>query len=266
MEKLHFLKHSFFFFLFSSVLFTNAQNNFYVYKTEGKPTIIVNDTLQKIYKGTKISEKSIVTLKNGDKLMLINKKGNLFKIPNAGKYKFSDIEKIKSVENNSSLTSDYFAYVWKQFTNNKAKKLKTGVVYRTDNITLMLQPADSIKIYFPEVKFTWSTHPKEKKTLYFILKEKNDSHITKIGTESDNLTLFVDNELLSRGKTYEWTVSETKYPNFEDVKFYNFELLDTQKFRETQEKMAKITSELKKLGFENDEIKRMLCEDYKVCY
>jgi hypothetical protein len=265
MEKLLSIKKITFFLIIFSILFTNAQNNFFVYKVNGSPELKVNDTLRAINKGTMIEKMSSLKLSENDELHLIDEIGDLFKVSEVGNYLFNDLQKLSPIKDKSSFTKKYFAYVWKQFTNNTGKNIKTGVVYRIDNITLMLQPADSIKIYFPEVKFSWNKE-KDDKPLYFILKDKSSNQVTKIGTNNTSITLFIDNLLLKRGNFYEWTVTETKYPNFEEITFYSFELLDSKMFKALQEELSELTKDLKKLGFNDTEIKTMLCEDYKVCY
>ncbi len=266
MEQLYKIKKISLLFFFLGYLSINAQSNFYAYKIEGKPTMLLNDTLRKVSKGTKIPKKSSVQLNKNDKLLFINESGELFKLAEAGKYMYNDLKNKTAIKDKSSFTKKYFSYVWKQFTNNTTNKTKTGVVYRIDNIVLMQQPADSIKIYFPEIQFSWNRTKEENETLYFILKEKGKNHITKIGTNNTSLTLFIDNQLLKRGKEYQWAVSKTKYPNFEKVKFYHFELLDSKQFKAIQEELSELTKGLEKLGFSQIEIKQMICEDYKMCY
>lgn len=266
MEQLHQIKKFLFVYIIFGYFSLNAQNNFYAYKVEGNPRMILNDTLKKISKGSKIPENAVIQLNNSDHLLFINDSGELFKLNIAGRFLYDDLKNILPVKDKSSFTKKYFSYVWKQFTNNNSTKIKTGVVYRIDNIVLMQQPADSIKIYFPEIQFSWNRDKEKDETLYFILKEKKSNHITKIGTKSTTVTLFIDNRLLKRGKEYEWTVSKTKYPNFEKTKFYHFELLDSKKFKAIQEELSELTKDLEKLGFSQTEIKKMICEDYKVCY
>lgn len=266
MEQLYKIKRISFLFIFLGYISTYAQNDFFVYKTEGAPKMMLNDTLRNLTKGTRINNKCSINIKSDDKLLFINEFGQLFKLANAGTYFFKDLKNLNAIKDKSSFTKKYFTYVWKQFTNNTGNKVKTGVVYRTDNIVLMQQPADSIKIYFPEIQFSWNRDEEKDETLYFILKEKSKNHITKIGTNNTSLTLFIDNQLLKRGKEYQWAVSKTKYPNFEKVKFYSFELLDSKQFKAIQEELSELTKDLEKLGFNSSEIKKMICEDYKVCY
>jgi hypothetical protein len=266
MEKLHLIKRILIILTICSSTYSHSQNGFFVYKAEGNPTLKIHDSIKPISKGIKIRSNSIVTINSQDVILLINKIGELFKISSKGKYTFLDLKNLKPIKEKTSFTEKYFTYVWNEFTKNAQNKSKGGVIYRTDHLTLMLQPADSLKIYFPEIRFSWSQQSDENKGFYFILKDTKTSKITKIGTDTTSLTLFVDNNILSRGNTYQWTVSSEKYPNFEEIKFYSFELLNSQQFKNMQSEIGSITIDLKKLGFTDTEIKMMLCEDYKVCF
>ncbi|AOW20330.1 hypothetical protein [Urechidicola croceus] len=266
MEKFFSIKLIFTVVVILSSMYSYSQKSFFVYNVEGSPIFKVNDSIKPINKGTKIDTKSSLTISKTDTILIINGLGELFKISKEGNYLFKDLEKLKSEKNNSSFTKKYFNYIWNQFTNNTKNNTQTGVVYRTDNLTLMLKPLDSIKIHFPEIKFVWNMNPLENKELYFILLENETNHVTKIGTTNNTITLFIDNHILHRGKTYKWTVSETKYPDLESIEFYNFELLDNDTFKSMQLEIGEITSDLEKLGFQTEMIKRMICEDYKVCF
>ncbi len=197
---------------------------------------------------------------------MIDESGNLYNINKTGEYAFADLKNIPAEVDDSSFTKKYFTYVWKQFTNTNQARSKGGVVYRVDNNTLMFQPTDSVKIYFPEVRFVWKKGKEKDQTYYFILKDLKTNNITKIGTTDNNITLFVDNNVLKRSNSYEWTVSKTKYPNLDEVSFYNFELINTEEFKKLQSEINNITSDLQNLGFTTEEIKKMLCDDYHICY
>ena len=266
MEKLYSVKTSLFFFIFLLSSICIAQENFIVFKVDGTPILKHNDTLRSISKGSLLNNNSRVTLKNSDSFLMIDKAGSLYNVDKTGDYAYADLQKIPADVDDTSFTKKYFTYVWKQFTNNTNTRSKGGVVYRVDNNSLMFQPTDSVKIYFPEVRFVWKKGKEKDKTYYFILKDLKTNSITKIGTTDNNVTLFVDNNILKRDNSYEWTVSETKYPNLDKVPFYNFELINTEEFKKLQAEINNITTDLQKLGFTPEEIKVMLCEDYRICY
>jgi len=251
-------------FIFGATVY--SQNNFIVFKVEGAPRLLQNDTIRTVTKGSIIDFTSKLTLHRDDSVLIINEEGNLIKVDDERTYTYNDLYYIAPEKDDSNFTKKYFAYVWNQFTNNRKIRTKGGVVYRVDNNSLMIEPSDSVKIYFPEIKFVWKKDDAVDKTYYFILKNLKTNHITKIGTRNDELRLFVDNVILKRGTNYEWAVSETKYPDLYEVTFYNFELLDNEQFKSLSFEISSITTGLQKLGFASEEIKKMLCEDYKICY
>jgi hypothetical protein len=240
----------------------HAQENLMVFKVKGSPVLKVNDSLKSLSKGSQIPSNAIVSLSANDDLLLINEKGNCYKINEPREYKFAEVLKNPVAEDNSSFTTKYFTYVWDQFAKNTKSKVKTGVVYRNDNI-ILLQPSDSVKIYNPEIKFVWNIDVKES---FFLLRDLETDHISKFGVRGNFLTLFVDNEFLEKGKAYQWAISDTKFPDLEEVEFYNFSLLTNDEFKVHKTDIDLFKKELTILGFTNDEIKVLFCTDYKICY
>lgn len=263
MGKLFSLKTALLFFIFLfCALQVSAQDNLMVFKVEGTPVLKIDKTTKSLSKGSPIASNSTVSIKTNDKLLLINDAGYCFEIKNTGDYSYADIKKIPASGDNSSFTKKYLSYVWNQFAKNTSNPSKTGVVYRNDNL-ILLQPSDSVKIYFPEIKFVWNLDSEEK---YFFLKEMETGHMVKFGVMGKNLTLFVDDQLLKKGKIYQWAVSETKFPDMEALTFYNFSLLSNEEFKSLEPDIELFKKDLQALGFNASEIKIMLCNDYKICY
>ena len=263
MEKLYPIKYlSLIALLLCSVFIGSAQSNLMVFKVNGSPILKVKDSLRSLSKGSEISSNAIVSLRANDDLLLINEKGNCYKIDEPREYEFSEILKHPFAEDNSSFTKKYFTYVWNQFVKNTKRKSKSGVVFRGDKINL-LQPRDSIRFNTPEVKFVWSSDSEES---IFHLKNMETGHISKIGVTGNSLTLFIDNEILEKGKSYKWAISDDKFPNYEQVEFYSFTILTRDEFRLLKPDIDMFKKELSALGFTSNEIKSMLCIDYKICY
>lgn len=263
MEKLYSIKYiSLITLVLCCLSVGKAQENLMVFKVKGSPILKVNDSLKSLSKGSQIPSNAIVSLKANDDLLLINEKGKCYKINEAREYKFSEVLKNPVAEDNSSFTNKYFTYVWDQFAQNKKSKVKTGVVYRNDNIVL-LQPSDSVKIYNPEIKFVWNIDVEDS---FFLLRDVETDHISKFGVSGNYLTLFVDNEFLEKGKEYQWAITDTKFPNLEEVEFYNFSLLTGDEFKVHKPDIDLFKKELSALGLTNDEIKVLFCTDYKICY
>ena len=158
--------------------------------------------------------------------------------------------------------------MWKEFTNNiVARRDKSGVVYRGDGIVLMRHPADSIKIYHSEIKFEWDSIKDKTKEYYFILKDLDTDKTTKIGTLATSISLFVDGTILKQGGNYKWAIVETKYPNYNKTVFYNFKVINKSEFETLEkEKIKEISNFLEKLGFSKIEIRKTICQDFKICY
>jgi hypothetical protein len=263
MEKLRSLRHiGALVLIFCCLSVVKAQEKLMVFKVKGSPVLKVNDSLKSLSKGSQVPSNSIVSLATNDDLLLINEKGNCFQINDAREYNFSEVLENAVAEDNSSFTNKYFTYVWDQFAKNKKSKVKTGVVYRNDNIVL-LEPADSVKIYNPEIKFSWNIDVPES---YFLLRDIETNHISKFGTKGSYIKLFVDNEFLVKGKEYQWAVSDTKFPNLDELDFFNFSLLTGDEFLEYKSDIDLFKKELTSLGLSKGEIKVLFCNDYKICY
>jgi hypothetical protein len=139
-------------------------------------------------------------------------------------------------------------------------------VYRGDDILLMRHPADSIKIFKSEIKFEWNNIKDKVKEYYFILKDVDTDQVTKIGTHATSISLFVDSSILKEGKHYKWAITETKYPNYNKTIFYNFTLLSQAQFDALEKEIKSISSFFKKLNYDKKDIRKIICQDYKICY
>ena len=86
-------------------------------------------------------------------------------------------------------------------------------------------------------------------------------------TTSDKLNFqsVVDNYTMVK-KDYQWAVSNTKFPNLDEVEFYSFSLLTNEEFATHKKDIDLFKKELTTLGLTNDEIRILFCSDYKICY
>jgi hypothetical protein len=257
----------FVFLLFLSIFCGYGQNNYFVYNTKGAPFMEVNDSIKSVTKGSIIDKNTILTMSTEDVVFFLDDQKQVYKLDQGGTFKYKDLKKVEPIKDNSSFTQRMFLSIWNKFTKNNIKhKNKSGVVYRGDDIVLMRHPADSIKIFYPEIKFEWNHIENKTKDYYFNLRDVESQIISKIGLKENALSLFVDEGLLSSGKTYEWTITETKFPNYEKTIFYTFQLLTASEFEALKIEIDAISTDLKRLGLDNNEIRKVLCEDYKVCF
>lgn len=244
-----------------------SQQNFFVYKINGAPYISVKDSVKSISKGSVIGKNSLVVMHENDKLLFINDKGEIFELGKKGKFLYRDLKKIPAIEDNTSFARKYLNYVWKEMTNNMATRNdKSGVVYRGDEIVLMRYPADSIKIYYSEIKFKWDSIKDKTKEYYFVLKDVDTDKTIMIGTHDTSITLFVDDVILKQGSNYKWAIVETKYYNDSKTVFYNFKILDKTEFEVFEGEIKEISKFFAKLGLTKKEIRKNICQDYKICY
>ncbi|MBU2938381.1 hypothetical protein KO494_02400 [Lacinutrix sp. C3R15] len=244
-----------------------SQETYCVFKSVGNP--LLNST-KSIKKGSVLKTNDILNLKTNDTLLIVDNKGNLYQLPNKDsnkkEYAIKEISNYKTTKEVSSFSKKYLSYVWNQFSKKDNTKEHTGVVYRSNLDTLMLNPTDSINIYLPEIEFSWTPNNNNEPT-YFLLQEKGDyDYINKIGVTGNNLVLFVDKKVLVPGKEYLWAISNSKYPNLNAIEFHNFKLLDKNTFNVEKSKLEHLITDLKNLGLSKQEIKNILCKDYKLCY
>ena len=245
-----------------STIGVHAQNSLVVFKIEGRPMVKVNDSLQTLSKGSAITNGAVITLRESENLLAVDDQGNCYKTNRTGDYTFSELLSAAVPADNSSFTKKYLTYVWNQFTNQNSAKTKTGVVFRNENFTL-LQPMDSVKFFTPEINFVWNI---DAEVSYFMLKDLTTGHISKFGVSGNSLTLFVDNSILTKGSIYQWTVSDKKFPDLEQIEYFNFSIITNEEFAALKPELDAFKSDLSAIGLSTDEIKQLLCSDYKICY
>jgi len=251
---------------FTSAQGIQSQNNLFVYKFSGQPVVEVNDSIRPMTKGTVIDESTSLIMNRDDILHFINEQGTLFELISTGRFSQKELLKVPAMQNNSSFSQKTFSYLWKEFTNSIAlRNNKSGVVYRGDQLNL-LWPTNNDAIYTSEIKFDWEPVENKKKPYYFILRETETGSMTKIGTYTNSVILFVDNALLKNGKNYEWTVVETKFPNLEKLEFNEFMVGTQKEFEDLKAEIGAISRLLNDMGLNNREIKDAMCVDFKKCY
>ena len=238
-----------------------GQNDYVIFNRKGE--VKFNDTknLKAALKGSLIKRDYSLYFKPNDTLVLINSDGNSFLISKPGTYTYMDISQFEMKHENASFSRKYFNYVWNQLTNKAKAKTKVGLVYRNDNVKL-LNPTDSVMVFARNLKFEWSS---DKPNNYFFLRDYETLHITKIGVSGSYLELFVDNEILVAGKTYQWTIADNEYPDLDLISFNTFTLGTSEDYKKLKEELNVFKKDLKSLGLSESEIKTSLCRDYKVC-
>tara|TARA_R110002051_G_scaffold180913_3_gene250407 strand:- start:75981 stop:76775 length:795 start_codon:yes stop_codon:yes gene_type:complete len=238
-----------------------AQNDYYVFKKSGKPFF---NTDLPVLRGGVFSTSDVLVLHKQDTVLLINKNGELFELKKPNTYSFNTLKYFKKEENTDSFTKKYFSYVWKKFTNQQEIRQRPGVVYREERNIKLLTPIDSIRWNVPDIVFSWKNTTDSTK-VYLHLEDLTTKHIFKIGINGNSLHLFIDNIILKNGNSYKWAVTTEPYPDFNDITFNNFELLNRESYMALENEMKALTIALKLLGFSEIDIKKSICKDYKFC-
>lgn len=238
-----------------------AQDDYFVFQISGKPML---NSQHPVKRGEVFRNLDTYILKRKDTVFLINRSGELFELNKPTSYTYNSISKYRKRFDSKSLSALYFTYVWKQFSNQKENRQRPGVVYREDRNIRLSEPMDSIKLNVPEIEFVWKNNT-DVATVYFHLQDIESNHITKIGTNSSTIILYLDNVILKSERKYKWAVTTKAFPDFSKVKFHAFELLAKEEYAKLQAKMEALTTALKLLGFSSEDIARAICLDYKYC-
>src|SRR5690554_5298017 len=103
-----------------------SQSDLYVFQVKGE---IRNEQNIKLKKGDQIKAGSMLMVQTNSSLTCVDKDGNTYISQKKGTYPFSQILKNKTKAQNS-LTTNYFKYVWNEFTNQSSNKTTIGGVFR----------------------------------------------------------------------------------------------------------------------------------------
>ncbi len=243
-----------------------SQQEFIVHRVKGEPYLEVNDSIKSVTKGSILNDNTFLNMNRDDVVNFVDEKGDMFQLINTGTYSYKDLKEIPALENNTSFMRKVYSYVWKEFTNSMpARNNKSGVVYRGDDNILMRYPVDSASVYGGEIRFEWHPIKNKEKNYYFLLRNTESGNVTTIGTPATSLSIAVDNNLLKSGNQYEWSITETRFPD-KKTPFHQFKLLNEDEFKAKQGEIKQINSFLKQLGYNKAEIRETRCQDFKVCY
>ena len=238
-----------------------GQDNYYVFKKSGNPT---KNTDKILDRGAAFLEADTLNMGKKDHLLLVNELGELFEITIPNNYAYSAIADYQRKLEENSFTKKYFTFVWKQFTNQHKRRQEAGVVYREERKIKLIAPQDSVKLYSPEVHFSWKNNT-DKTEQFFFLRDLKSGHLTKIGITGSTIELNLDNLLLKSDQAYEWSVAVSSFPNLNELKFNRLNMLSKADYEKLKKEMTSIIKAFKLLGFSESEILEAICLDYKFC-
>lgn len=238
-----------------------AQNRYCVFKKSGNPLV---NGISPLEKGSELGVKDTLRLNNNDYVLLVNEFGSLFEIKTPNTYPNLLVKNFEIRNTEQSFTKKYFAYVWKEFTNQNKIKKEAGVVYREDLGTILLSPKDSVKTHAPQILFSWQNRQKAESN-YFFLKEVKTNQITKIGLTGTSILLYLDNMLLKPEHKYQWSVTSNPFPDLTKLQYNLLDIVSKKEYEDLKKDMDVLIKYLQLLGFTQDGIQEALCIGYKYC-
>ena len=246
--------------------FAHSQTSFVVHMVEGEPYLKVNDSTKAVTKGALLDKNIVLIMGRDDVVHFINDEGELYRLLDTGSFSYKDLQNIPTAQNSPSFLKESWSYLWKEFTNTLAvRNKKSGVVYRGEKLVVKLNPVDSAFVAGNEIRFEWVPKEDKEKDYYFILRDVSSGLTTTIGTPSTNLTLIVDGALLKYGNQYEWTIAETKLPE-KDFPFSSFKIGTKEEIKNSMQKIKQIYAFLSKNGYSKEEIRKISCQEFKICF
>ncbi|MDT0557569.1 hypothetical protein RM697_02840 [Ichthyenterobacterium sp. W332] len=270
MENLFKIKNLIFIVLLSLVQlqWVYSQKRLVAHTISGEPYIEVNDSIKTLTKGTIIDNKTTLVMQPKDEVTLINKEGEITRVINTGQLTLEELSKLPKVKDNSSTVKKYFSYFWKEITNTMASDTNgSGVVYRGDEDILLQFPSHNSLILGAELNFEWQPIDGKEKNYYFVLLDSSNEVLLTLGTPSTKLSLLLDNKLLKKGETYHWCITETAYSStINDLPKNSFTLLSVEDTKGTSKEIITLSQDLLKLGFKKENLKSILCLDFKICF
>ncbi|MBO3116809.1 hypothetical protein J4050_08625 [Winogradskyella sp. DF17] len=250
---------------FVSTVF-GQKSNLYIWRYEGKPAIKLNDSISPVTNGAAITKKSKLIMGRDDVAYIINNSGEVFELHETGTFKHKELSKLEPRKARTSFEKKLTTYLWKEFTNSVKKGYnKSGVVYRGDYVEL-LQPLDSTSLYANEIVFEWKAKENKTKPYYFVLRELGTTETTMIGTYDTKIHLFTDDIRLKNGKSYEWTVVESKYENLDKVNFSTIKILNDSEYQTQKTEIDIFIDFLNSIGYSSEEISDVLCLKIRSCF
>ena len=242
--------------------FVFAQDSLCVFKTKGTVLLKSINIKETLVKGDFILLKSKLSVLSKSEISLIDAKGSIYFINKEGDYSFNEVFKHEKTKQNSSLTLDYFKYVWSELLYKNSNKTVIAGVFRGN--LLMKFPKDSSKISNSKITLKWSLVEKEK--LYYIfVKNVATNEILKIETNGSQLALFNDNPIFAEGDSFAWTVSTNAFPNLKNVPFYHFKIISRKTYKEIKLAFTGFINDLKQIGTSDAEIETILCQKFSLC-
>ena len=240
----------------------SAQDSLCVFGTKGTVFKQLYSKKIPLGKGDIISIKDKLTVLPNSQLTALGKVGDLYVISKQGTYSFKNILQFKQEKAAKNVTSLYLKYLWNELTHKNEKKALVGGVFR--GAVLMKSPKDSTIIANSKVTLEWRSNGID--SLYYVfIKNKKTNSVFKFETNGSHLVFEKENPIFEGSTEFEWFVTTEAFPNINNIPFYTFTKLNYEDYEKLKNSYQDLVTDLRAFGYNEDEIKNILCSQYKLC-
>ena len=194
----------------------SQDNSFLVYSFKGNVSVVENNTESKAKIGKVLSSNTKIKVAAGSVLTFVCDQAAMFTINKAGSYTLSQF-KDSCVTNSSSVSANYFRYVWNQMTshgegspgsNRKAFMSTVGAVSRSVNNIWIDPRLDTVNYSSGEFPLSWKSYADADEFEFSLYKKadaKQADYKTTVKKLKISIPTFINN--LKPGNTYYWTAA-----------------------------------------------------------
>ncbi len=202
--------------IFLSVIAFSQDNSFLIYNFKGNVSVIENNAETKAKIGKILNSNTKIKVSAGSIITMVCDQAAMFTINKAGSYTLSQF-KDSCVTHSSSMSANYFRYVWNQMTshgegspgsNRKMYMSTVGAVSRSVNNIWIDPRLDTINYSSGSFPLAWKSYS-DAKEFQFYLYDKPDATnpIYKTTTKVMQVPITSILKYMKPGNTYYWTTA-----------------------------------------------------------
>lgn len=208
----------------------SQDNQFLIYSFKGNVSVVENNTETKAKIGKIISGDTKIKLASASSVTMVCNQAAMFTIKKAGNYSLSQF-KDSCVTHNSSMTANYFRYVWNQLTshnegtpgtNRKMFMNTVGAVSRSVNNIWIDPRLDTVNYCSGDFPLSWKSYADAEEFEFSLSSDadaKNSVYKTIVKKKKISIPDFTDK--MKTGNTYYWTAAVKGEQN-DELKALNF--------------------------------------------
>ncbi|CAN0580724.1 unnamed protein product, partial [Ectocarpus sp. 12 AP-2014] len=118
-------------------------------------------------------------------------------------------------------------------------------------------------VFDRNLKFVWDNPSTN--FFYFFLRNKTTKAVLKLGVSGTKIKLYKNMSIFNDSTEFEWTIDTREYPDLENIGWNRFEIVPSDIIQKKKEEYTLIVDDLKDLGWKKLEIKRELCQNFRLC-